>query len=70
MSQSLVEKAKLVSDKRKPKEYPQNECELAVSWMRSEVTSYQVCRATGVKNQNMYAWLASRLRYASTLGLI
>ncbi len=60
---SLLEEAKALNKKRKTAQVSSEEIELALGWVRDEVTTYQIARVLKVKNGgNVYPTLARALK--------
>ena len=64
---SLLEKIKKAEAQRA---YKNNEIEIALGWMRGEVTGTQISKVLKSTRQNVYNWLSPRLRAAYQQGKI
>jgi hypothetical protein len=69
---SLLETAKSITQGRKHVNYNMEDVELAVGWLKNEVSSTQVAGAKGQKGNraSIYSYLASALKFGYSNGLL
>jgi hypothetical protein len=66
----LIERVLSEKVKRKPKDYPKEELELAIMWLVGEVETIQISRVLKFTPGQIQTWVAPRLKAAYYAGMI